>query len=415
MEAILGLFLLFGGIAVVRVLLSTGARTAGAAIKTATGKGSFSENMDLAFKGMGPFEIRVQDIRLGEDGKGPLAKEIEGRGLFPIRKNTQIGFVTSVFDDTSGKYQPVISALENFQEPESVVYQHSIEAGQVLPNYGYPHWTKLGIVIPEILQPPHSGSRQMDILFRVVDLDNMPEIRHGFHGPDAAGLLWAQTYSFSYDFTEKGYEEAAADRDEAIAISVKIGIAIAMADGSLDDREGETLKNWIRRSIEPFSAEKQQRLKALYNKAMKEAYRDAVNGDLSLSSLTTRLNQIAEKTVKYETVELCFDVMAADGIADAEEIKTIRKVAEALDLNLEEIEKMRDQKIIGLDASVSDHASIEDLLGIEAHWDKEQIKKHLRAEFQKWNNRLNTLSEGGERDNAQRMLDLIAEARKNYA
>ena len=40
--------------------------------------------------------------------------------------------------------------------------------------------------------------------------------------------------------------------------------------------------------------------------------------------------------------------------------------------------------------------------------------KHLREQFYKWNNRLSALQEGEERRNAQRMLELIAEARKTY-
>ena len=142
--------------------------------------------------------------------------------------------------------------------------------------------------------------------------------------------------------------------------------------------------------------------------------RQAKDGNLSLSALTARLNEIGEKKLKYDAIELCFDVMAADGVADAAEMKTIRQVADALGLELDEIEKLRDQKIVGLDSSISEQANVEDLLGIESTWDAELIKKHLRTEFQKWNNRINTLSEGDERDNAQRMLDVIAEARKKY-
>ena len=83
-------------------------------------------------------------------------------------------------------------------------------------------------------------------------------------------------------------------------------------------------------------------------------------------------------------------------------------------VTVDEIEKMRDQKIVGLETNIGSQASIEDMLGIEADWDAGKIKKHLLSEFQKWNNRLNALSEGDERDNAQQMLDLIAEARKKH-
>ncbi len=212
----------------------------------------------------------------------------------------------------------------------------------------------------------------------------------------------------------KGYKEAAAHRDEARALSITIAMAVAMADGSLNYTEGRILQDWISRAILPFAGEKRISLKRLYNEAMKDAHAAAKAGNLSLSRLTARLNEVGEKSIKYEAIELCFDVMAADGRADPEEMKTIRKVAAALELDYDEIEKMRDQRIIGLNAAISGQSSVEDILGIEADWDRERIKTHLRTEFNKWNNRLSTLPEGAERESAQRMIDLVAEARKKY-
>ncbi|MCK5664359.1 MAG: hypothetical protein KAI17_12795, partial [Thiotrichaceae bacterium] len=84
-------------------------------------------------------------------------------------------------------------------------------------------------------------------------------------------------------------------------------------------------------------------------------------------------------------------------------------------LDMDEVAKMRDKNIVNLDSSVSDHASVEVMLGIESDWSPEKIKSYLRTEFQKWNDRLNTLPDGHERSNAQLMLNRIAEARKKYA
>ena len=69
---------------------------------------------------------------------------------------------------------------------------------------------------------------------------------------------------------------------------------------------------------------------------------------------------------------------------------------------------MRDSVILTSDAS------LENILGIDNSWSREEIKKYLRREFQKWNNRINTLPEGSDRERAQSMLDSIAEARKKY-
>lgn len=254
----------------------------------------------------------------------------------------------------------------------------------------------------------------MVAILRMVDLDNIPDITHGFHEPEHPGLLWQKSLPFNYTFSEKGYREAAEHREESMTLALKIGVAVAMADGSLDDSEGNVLKGWVLRMIEPHAESRKEELKRLYNQAMKDAFDEIRSGNLSLSFLTQRLNEIGELTTKYEVVELCFSVMAADGVADAEEIKIIKRVAEALDLDINEIEKMRDKAIIGLKANASSHASIEDIIGIESSWNNEEIKQHLRKEFQKWNNRLNALPEGEERANAQRMLDIISGARKRY-
>ena len=63
----------------------------------------------------------------------------------------------------------------------------------------------------------------------------------------------------------------------------------------------------------------------------------------------------------------------------------------------------------------SSNIDIESLLGIDPTWSNKKIQAHLGKEFAKWNGRLNTLPEGEERDNAQKMLDRIAETRKKYA
>lgn len=409
MEFVFGLI----GILIFLWLLGAGFRTVGAAAKTAFGKGTFSENMDIAFKGMGPLEIRFNDKWIGDSNNKFLAKEIEARGIFPVNRAVQVGFVTSVLDKTSDTLEPVISAIENFQEPDNIVYQHRVEVGSLSPGQGLPYWVRLGVILPGILQPPISGERRLIAVLRMVDMDNPPEIAHGFGQREQSGLLWTGTLEFTHIFKEKGYQEEVENRDESMALALKVAMAVAMADGSLNELEGQILKTWILRAIEPFSDQRREVLKGLYNDAMRDAYYAARDGSLSLSELAQRLNEIGEKKTKYEAVELCFDVMAADRVADPEEMKTIRRVAEALDLDLDEIERMRDQKIVHLD-TVSAQASVEDLLGIETDWTKGRIRKHLRTEFQKWNNRLNTLAEGTERDNAQRMLDLIAEARKKH-
>ena len=415
MEGILLLGAVILGWIILRKIIGAGVKTVKAATKTAAGKGSLGENMDVAFRGLGPFAVRLNDVPLGSDGNGPVVKAIECKGLFPETVIGNVAFLVSLFDNTSEEFQPVIAVLEDFQEPFSTAFQSKMEIGEIEPGLGLTSWVRVGAILPDILQPPRGGSRSLLAVCRFVDADVTAAIHLGFGDKDEDGILWQHTLQFGHHFTDKGYIEAAEHRDEAKALSVKIAIAIAMSDGTLDGTEGATIQSWIRREISTYTDTRQQELKKIYNDAMREAYEAARRNELLLSEITNRLNQIGELSTKYETLELCFDVMAADGVADSEELRTIRRVADSLELDFDEIERMKDQKIIELDSDLSTQASIEDILGLDPSWDEERTKKHLRDEFQKWNNRLMTLSEGEERHNAQRMLDMISEARARYA
>ena len=79
--------------------------------------------------------------------------------------------------------------------------------------------------------------------------------------------------------------------------------------------------------------------------------------------------------------------MAADGVADPDEMSVIRNVARSLDLEMEEIEKMREGVTLDLSNNLSSGKDLEAFVGIEGGWSDEKNKKHLRSEFQKWSNR----------------------------
>ena len=102
MEGILVLVVMIGMWWAFSFVVSAGARTVRATGRSVMGKGSLAENMELEFKGIPAFQTRIQAGRVGDDGDGPLAVEIEARGLFPVDRTTQVGFITSIFDATDG-------------------------------------------------------------------------------------------------------------------------------------------------------------------------------------------------------------------------------------------------------------------------------------------------------------------------
>ena len=402
--AFIGIIVMLMGVSFVTSLIGAGARAGGRAIKKAvTGKDTY----------FGPAQLKFND-EVNEE-LGWVVKRVMYRGQLPNAKDMSVSFAISAFDvtDGDGKWKPVFSVVDAAQEDDTICYGMDGDFGFVSHGSSMTDWVQLGAVIPELLQPPFSGQRTIQLVVRFFDTAKPLNIVAGASDGDGE-LLSIETISFTHHFDDKGYEEASKDKEEAQAISLKVGVAVAMADGSLDDLEGVVLKNWIIREVAGYSDSKQSKLKSLFNEALKEGFNDAKTGQLSLSRLTERLSEIGDKKTKYDAIELCLDVMAADGVADPEEMAVIRAVAKTLELDMDEIERMREKVTLNLSAHLTSEKGMESLVGLEADWSDEEKRKHLRTEFQKWSNRLNNLHEGEERDAAQNMLDNIATLRKKY-
>lgn len=352
-----------------------------------------------------PFEIRMRDTTVElESGHSAPAKEIQAKGPLPVTNSTaMLSAQVSVMDKVSksGKMAPVFCFVETMQEKDSLNYLCECDFGVVSSNQHFPNWTRIGAVFPEILHPPHSGERNLTVVVKIVDaMAKTPVMQKDFH--------------FTHQFKEKGYLEAAAHRAEAQVLTLKIAMAVAMADGNLDAKEGVLMQKWIKRSLLHLSGEREEHMKASFNQALRESNKQAKEGTLRLSALAKRLNEIGETGDKYQAMELSADIMAADDLAHADEIKILNHLAEVLELDMKRVGQILDSRIIKVSSTGAEDAGAEALLGIKPGWSKAKIKKHLIAEFSKWNNRLNTLPPGKQRDSAQRMLDTIAELRKKH-
>lgn len=391
-------------------LLFVGARVATAGVKAAV----TGQSIDEALGRMANFETKIVTKNTEPDASGLDFYAIEMRGLFPIQTSRELAFVVSLFDASDGdeKMRPVLSLIEQFQEQETTAYNVTAQIGRVEPNQGFIKWVEVGRILPLFVQSPFSGIRNLKVVCRLVDADAVQDIRLGYSSVDDHNLYWFGTHDLELDQVAKGYEEAFEERKECLSLSVQLGMSVAMADGSLDDAEGQVIKAWVRKAITPFSDDNQKELKNLLNATMKEAYVKLQNSEFSKSDVVNRFNEIGDEAKKLEAMELCYEVMAADGVADPEEIKVLHRLGETLDLDIKELEKIRDLKMMNLSSEIgTDDAS---LLGIDPEWSDDQIQKHLRSEFRKWNGRLNDLPQGEARDHAQKMLDLIGKERSKY-
>lgn len=415
METIFWIALIYGGFYLVGKLLEYGAAAAKATKDSVLGKGSFKENIDLQLHGMGAIELRGIETEIGQAGSKHKVIELEVKGLFPTSQDRNATFVTSVIDKTDGNgcWKSVVSVVSQFQEDDTTSYQNVTDIGEIKENFGFPRWVRIGVVIRDVLQPARSGHRQLVAVTRLVDTDDPPDINNGFNGGNGQ-VIWIGHYDFDLDFDQPGYLDEIEGKRSVATATVKLAVVISMADGELHDREGEVIRSWIQKKLSNIDEAMISSWKHDLNTAFKDAFLQSKSGSLSYSELVNILNSDGSTANKIECVDLLFSIVAADGSASASEVSLAKKIAAALDIDTEEIQRIADRSLVGIRAEVSSQSDLEELLGIDSTWSTEVTKKHLRDEFQRWNNRLTALSDPSDRESAQRMLDLIAEARKKY-
>ena len=395
------LILLFIGF---RILVSIGSNSKSKSTSTYAGANGN--------KYFGPLQIKL----FPEKVENVELQRIKIRGRMPVPRRMKLSFAISILDVTQGKgnYKPVFSFLDDLQEPNSRCFQQSGNFGMTEVGDSIVDWLPIGAFLPDIIQTAYSGKRNLEIILRLYNTDNPIQLHGGFGG-DGGELVHIVTLKHHHDSNEIGYEEEIENRELAQALSLKIGVAVAMADGSLGDDEGNKLKSWIKNEISGYSSENyQQELKEKLNNAFREGYREISYGKLTLFNYLEQLNEVGSKKDKNEAISLCMDIMAADGVADKAELKMINDIASKLDLNMEEVERRKDAVTLNLEVNESDEDDLETFVGLKEEWSISQKKLHLSKEFQKWNNRMNALDSGVEREKAQQILDAIAKLRKKY-
>jgi len=386
-----------------------------AASQAATGKGTFSENFKNEFVGMGPAEARAVEFTTDlDDGEKLTGISIELKGLFPNQMRMDMNISTSIYTKSSdGKWTPLLSSIEQWQEESTTAYLDQRELKSVEPDMGFKNWVRVATLFPAAVTPAHSGKQETYVVVRFMRATGA--VSYGLPSPSSAVIREVSCKTFVY-YKSRGYEEAREAKQKIKPDMIALAVSMAMADGSFDASEGNVIKHWIQKQVASSIESDKEKIKSLCNEALKRSYADALAGKLSMSAPISSMNQHADDSDKFEAIELCMDVMAADGTADQSEMDLIWKITKSLKIDREEVEKIKDRKILNLDVdSNSDASSVEALLGMDPAWTDKEKRDFLRKEFSKWNSRIHGIADPAEKEKAQRMLDLISEARKSLA
>lgn len=357
------------------------------------------------------FMVRGELKTREEGGQTYQWIETQVRGRVPVSYPQELGILITLEDDASGRLSPVYSMVAKLTDPDTRVYRHFSRIGRINPGTYLRDWAPVGIIPVDFVLTPYSGPRRLRITCRCIpaEFESLPlsdqRLRHGV-------ICEATTY-YAAQFPVIGYLEVADKHREGMVATVELALACACADGVVDQRELRVVHRWMTAALAERSDDSPAelaKLKAGLNDAMKMG----VRGGADVRSLCAKIQKLSLPSVSQSALTLCVDVIAADGELHADELKTVRAIARDLGLDYDKLQSLLDKQFVNASVS-SAQENLEAIVGIDASWDRERIRKHLAEQFMKWNSRAPAAKSVEDQARIRSMLDAIARLKKKYS
>jgi hypothetical protein len=299
--------------------------------------------------------------------------------------------------DPIGQAEPVHSRVEQWQMHDSPVFVYHADLGR-LPNHvtTLSDWMSVAQLGVNWMIFPRKGKRNLQFSTSILSRWNGQE-------------LACATSTFNYDNPEFGYVDLDENIQRAKTLAVALAFAVSAADGKLYDCEVELVKDW---AIDNFdSAQVSDEARCKLEKALDKTivfFRDG--NQLDTYPICKEIVEIAPLVERYDILNLCLHVAGANGVATAEEIALLKNLAACLEVDTN---RFRDMVERILPVGMHEVRDEEVILGVSSDMSQEKTRHQLNKEYNKWNSRV-TNSNPEIQNQADQMLKLIAEARKEY-
>jgi len=340
---------------------------------------------------------------------------VEMAGMISHPTDDQVKIILNIQDVTDNENEsdagaPVLSAHEAFAEKGSRVLgvERLYDSG---PSHYFRDWSMFVPVPVDFIIPPHKGKRRIKFLLCVGDSDTTMD-RGAI--TDTTKIQHFSTETVDFNFKEPGYMDELVNRDKVEDLTIKLGMCMAAADGTLDQKELNTIKTWAKNLTSLLEGDKAEERNTHFSKFLKSSAIAAKTNKISLSKLVKEFNDIASKSQKYTAMQLLLDISGADGTLSKEEDVFINKIAKTTGINLSTFKEMKDKVIANVDNIDLSEKPSEESFGITEDMDDAEKKKILRKEYTKWNGQTNH-KDVKKKKRAKEMVKIIADLRKQYS
>jgi hypothetical protein len=360
-------------------------------------------SMELSGIGEDRFECRCEIVNEPTEA-GAVAGFVvgmRGRVFAPTAMHgTDVQILIADVSDNSSEPKPVLCTVGQWQLDDSPVFCFRAYNGKI------PHrssvlanWILITTIRSDVLRYPRKGSRKLKFITSLISRSTGEE------------LACASTI-IDYENNEAGYIDNKENSELAEKLSVQLA-AMVLAAGEQDKEKGaEAVNAWIDKKIEALSGNKnhadiRSRLMGYFVDATESSQPDTQD---NIEVLCHELAGCSSILQRYEALRLSLGVVGATGYSSHEQTALLTRMVELLGVDGAKFRAMAQKILCGYARQVAD---VDFLLGVTSDMSADAIRERLSDEYQKWNCRV-THPDKFIRDQAERMLSLIAESRSKY-
>jgi len=392
MEGILIWLAIIIGWGIIRGLLSSGAQ----AVNRHSVKSKY-----------GAFSIRLEVKDLEIESTSCQAIHLSMKGLIDVNEPCT-GVIQLFAEDGS-----LVQAMHHeFQEWDTHYFEHVVRDFVFNKDIYFEDWAVLAACPIFMISPPKGGTQTITVKLHLIGgSSEIPKFNNGIlvqGGVIRRTLTSSAVVQFSGG---SGYLAAEENRREGAKATIRLGMAMAISDGSVDASESAALRSWAKKhvasTLEPASEKK------MINQCLADAAKDAAEGLLSVDRCLVQLNDVGSENALLSAAELCAEILGADGEVDRREIKLFNKIVSQI--NIDEAQgRLFLEKQIATGAVRIENSSEDayEILGVTKDMPPAEVRKKLTKEFRKWNGRVGH-SDAKLRTQAEEMLLLIGKARSS--
>lgn len=274
-------------------------------------------------------------------------------------------------------------------------------------------WCGIGGHPALFLVPARSGAQRVRArlsLFPVAE-EKFPEFRGGKCVSDAtpAAVIDSPPISFTFPL---GYLEKEQESEEAIGAAIQLAAIAAHSDGEIRQEELDAIRQSAQKRTSSFSdsAAAKARLQTVARNSLKMAGSSPTQ---LRSRAVATLRGLDQEEYSLQAIELCVEVLAADGEADPAEMDFVYSLCADLGIQRDLVREMLGKSVTHNDLQLVNTGNEFAVLGIDPSMDKEEIRAALNKAFRKWNGQVHN-SNPGIAARAKTMLDLVGKARAEF-